>query len=44
MDVKKWWDEVWVGVKLERKLEIGGCVGNRFRGRVIIRIVEVEEC
>ncbi len=25
---------MWVGEKLEWKVEIGGCGGNRFRGRV----------
>ncbi len=41
--VEKWGDEVWVGVKWEWKVEIGGCVGNRFRGRVKVRVWEVEE-
>ena len=42
MNVEKFSDELWVGVKGQSNLEIAGSPRNSFRASLVARVVEVE--
>ena len=44
MYVEKCWDEVWIAVKFQTKLEIAGSLRNSFRVSLGGWIMEVEHC
>jgi hypothetical protein len=42
VNVEKFSDELWVGVKGQSNLEIAGSPRNSFRASLLLRVVEVE--
>lgn len=42
MNVEKFWDELWIGVKCQSNAEIAGSPRNSFRASVVERVMEVE--
>ena len=42
MNVEKFWDELWIGVKCQSNAEIAGSPRNSFRASLKVRDTEVE--
>ena len=44
MNVEKFLDDLWIGVKCQSNLEISGSLRNRFRASLKGMLIEVEHC